>query len=193
MARSVCGGVPVGRTIHVMAERTVLLMGLRGSGKSTLGRRLAAALGRVFVDLDDVTVERLGCKTMTEVWRRVGESGFREAEAAALAEVLELDGQIIALGGGTPTAAGTHAAITDAVQQGAEVIYLRAAPETLRVRLEASDIDDRPSLTGASTLDEIETVFSQRDALYVSLATVVLNTDDLDEVAVLASLRDLTS
>ncbi len=175
-----------------MAERTVLLMGLRGSGKSTLGQRLASALSRTFVDLDDRTVARLGCKTMTEVWRRFGEAGFREAESMALVEVLEkTPGHIIALGGGTPTAPGAHSIIKNAKECGTEVIYLRAAPETLRARLEASDITDRPSLTDASTLDEIEAVFHQRDELYTSLATVVLNTDDLDELSMHSRLRDL--
>ena len=180
----------------LMAQRTVLLMGLRGSGKSTLGRRLAEALGRVFVDLDDETVARLGGETVMEVWERVGEMGFREAEAAALAEVLArevMDGQVIALGGGTPMAPGAERLIKMATDKGVSVIYLRASPDFLRARLEASDIDDRPSLTGASTLDEIEAVFDQRDALYRSLATVVLNTDDLDEMSILARLRELTA
>ena len=194
VARSDCDGVHVARTIQAMAERTVLLMGLRGSGKSTLGRRLAEMLGRVFVDLDDVTAAHLGGKTVTEVWERVGESGFREAEAEALAEVLARDvkdGQIIALGRGTPTAPGANTRIRMAVDEGVCVVYLRASPASLRTRLEASDIGDRPSLTGVSTLNEIETVFNQRDELYTSLATNVLNTDDLNEMLILAKLRDL--
>lgn len=194
VARSVYGGVRLSRMIHTMAERTVLLMGLRGSGKTTLGRWLAETLGRGFVDLDDVTVARLGGTTVTEVWRRVGESGFREAEAEVLAEVLArdvVDGQLIALGGGTPMAPGADALIKKAANAGACVVYLRASPESLRARLEASDITDRPSLTDASTLDEIEAVFDQRDELYTNLASVVLDTDDLDELSMHARLRDL--
>ncbi len=86
-------------------------MGLRASGKTTLGQMLATRLGRSFVDLDDVTAARLGCVDVPEAWSRHGPEAFRHAEADALKDVLahapshlsSSMGQIIALGGGTPT------------------------------------------------------------------------------------------
>ncbi|MCH7962234.1 MAG: hypothetical protein IIC49_07845, partial [Planctomycetes bacterium] len=94
-----------------MAERTVLLMGLRGSGKSTIGREFAAASGRTFIDLDELTLVRLGTESVAEAWARFGESAFRAAEREELDRVLRSrpSGRtIVALGGGTPTAPGAE-------------------------------------------------------------------------------------
>ncbi len=159
-------------------EANLLLIGLRGSGKTTLGRGLAHAEGRGFVDLDEVTAAFLGCDSVAEAWGRFGEAEFREAEARALSAVLNDSGRIIALGGGTPTAPGAAAAIAEAARQGRCVVaYLRCPPEVLRARLEsqgAEALTNRPSLTGAPALDEIEVVFAARDGLYRRLATWVI-------------------
>ncbi|MCC7389967.1 MAG: AAA family ATPase [Phycisphaerales bacterium] len=157
-------------------RRGLVLMGLRGSGKSTLGRLVAGRLGWPFVDLDDVTVGLLGGPGVPEVWSRVGEAGFREAEALGLAErVLGAGRQVVALGGGTPTAPGAAEMLRAAVGDGRiELVYLRGTPATLRERLEAQGAGDRPSLTGRGTLAEIESVFAARDELYRGLASRVV-------------------
>ena len=71
----------------------VILIGLRGSGKTTVGRALAARLGVSFCDLDDVTVRAMGASSVAEAWRAQGERGFREAEGRALAEALSTRSQ----------------------------------------------------------------------------------------------------
>ena len=170
--------------------RNVLLMGLRGSGKSTLGRLLAERMAIDFVDLDDLTIRRLGGATVAEVWERVGEDGFRAAEAEALADAMMTPGRIIALGGGTPTAPGASDFIHAEVKAArATAVYLRAQPQTLRTRLEQADNSDRPSLTGAGTLAEIEQMFLWRDGLYRDLAPCVIETDDMDDAGVLAAIE----
>lgn len=156
----------------------VLLIGLRGSGKSTVGPKLAAALGFDFVDLDVMTLARLGCATVEEAWRTCGVAAFREAECAALREAVGATKCVIASGGGTPTAPGATALIHErAAHGGLRVVYLRGVPETLRKRLCASDDPNRPSLMGRDPIDEIEDVFAARDALYQSLADVVIDVD----------------
>jgi len=162
-------------------QPTLVLMGLRGSGKSTLGRLTASRLGLPFVDLDEVTTSLLGEGTLAELWARLGEPAFREAEARALHESLASEGadsQVIALGGGTPIAPGAANLLRDAVgRRDIVLIYLRGTPKTLRARLAATDTAERPSLTGAGTLEEIERVFAERDGLYQKLASGVIDTE----------------
>lgn len=182
-----------------MADRepSLVLMGLRGSGKSTLGRLVAARLGLGFIDLDDVTVELLGGKSVPEVWSSVGEAGFREAEARGLAERVLAPGsarRVVALGGGTPTAPGAAELLRGAAGDGRIVlVYLRGRPETLRARLEDGGADDRPSLTGKGTLAEIEGVFAARDELYRGLATAVVEIDGESVESLTARLTGLAA
>lgn len=145
---------------------TILLIGLRGSGKSTLGRLLADHLGQAFIDLDELTLRQMGFDTVTEAWADQGEPAFREAEIAALGEAID-NGGVIALGGGTPIAPGGEELIASS---GSVSIYLRAQPALLRDRLATSLGEDRPSLTGADPLDEIERIFNDRDAKYRAIA-----------------------
>ena len=193
LARSIRDGVRPARTMHPMAERTVLLIGLRGSGKSTIGREFAAASGRTFIDLDELTLVRLGTESVAEAWARFGESAFRAAERDELDRVLRSrpSGRaVVALGGGTPTAPGADDLIRGAVASGrVSALYLRARPDTLRARLAASDHSDRPSLTGAGTLAEVEQVFNARDGLYREIASIVIETDDLDKAGVVAAIE----
>jgi shikimate kinase len=169
----------------------VILMGLRASGKSTLGRGLAAALGRPFIDLDEVTAAVMNANSAAEAIKSQGISAFRLAETQALKQVLGMDvAQIVALGGGTPTAPGAAEELHAAMREGkAQIVYLRAQPATLQARLRQSDPAMRPSLTGASVVDEVPALFAQRDELYQQLAWKTLNIDTMDEPQALAALR----
>lgn len=144
-------------------DRHILLAGLRGSGKSTLGRMLADRLGVSHVDLDDRTAVLLGKDSCAQALNELGEPAFREGELEALAEVLDEPARVVSLGGGTPTAPGTPEIIRNA---GAMVIYLRLTPEALTERLRKSDLASRPSLTGQGVIEEISTLFIERDPLY---------------------------
>lgn len=155
----------------------LLLIGLRASGKSTLGRLIAARLARPFIDLDDRTAARLGEPSPAAALGRHGEPAFRAAEFAALRETLSGGGQVVALGGGTPTAPGAADMLECERAAGrAVIVYLHAAPDVLRARLAATDVASRPSLTGRGTLEEIEALYAGRDGLYRRLADVVIDT-----------------
>ena len=151
-------------------RRHLVLMGLRASGKSTLGAAAATALGAPFVDLDDRTRALLGQPTVRDAFTIAGEQAFREAESAALRTALTESPQVIALGGGTPTAPGAAAAIEAARRSGlALVVFLDPPLELLAQRLAAHE-GDRPSLTGRGVVAEIEEVARVRRPLYAALA-----------------------
>jgi len=160
-----------------MTRPIVALMGLRASGKTTLGRALAERLERPFIDLDDRTLALLGDETIADAFRRAGEPAFRRAEAEALAAALTEAPCVLALGGGTPTAPGAESALRDAqARRDLLLCYLACHPATLRARLEAAGGAgaNRPSLTGDDPLDEIERVHTARDGAYRALADVVV-------------------
>ena len=156
----------------------ILLIGLRCSGKSTLGAALSTRSGKAFVDLDDVTPRMMGVAGVAEAFARFGEAEFRRAEGKALRTVLATDHQVIALGGGTPTAPGVAELIRDVRASGAAVvIYLRGSAETLRARLAVSTRAHRPSLTGADPVDEVNALLRARDGAYSEIADYIIEID----------------
>jgi shikimate kinase len=154
---------------------TVVLMGLRGSGKSTIAPRLALELagpaGRA-VDLDDVTAAMLNTPSAAHAAKTLGWPKFRAGEFSALQDCLAKPYAVIALGGGTPTHEPSRQALENALRSGSIALaYLHASPALLADRLAATDLATRPSLTGQGVLEEIEQVYKDRDPLYRKLAS----------------------
>jgi shikimate kinase len=116
----------------------VVLTGFMGSGKSTLGARLAASLGWDFVDLDN-EIERREGRTVPQIFAESGENKFREVETAALRAVLPREHVVIALGGGAPEEAANRTLLMEAKRTA--VVYLAGDFETLvaRCRVQAAD------------------------------------------------------
>lgn len=102
--------------------RRIALTGFMGSGKSTVGPKLAARLGWAFIDADDYLEAEAGC-TIAELFARFGEAAFREREKAAIARLADDDNLVLALGGG-------------AIETAANRDLLLASPDTLLVHLE---------------------------------------------------------
>jgi shikimate kinase len=155
------------------ASRNILLMGARGSGKTTVGRALSLRLDFPFVDLDDVVLARFEEASVTEVWKHRGEAAWRRAEAEMLESTLAETGQVVGLGGGTPMIEAC-ASLIEAERAAGRVwtAYLACSAEVLAGRLRAAR-GDRPSLTGGDPADEIVTVVIARDATYRRLADFV--------------------
>ncbi|MGB1124846.1 MAG: shikimate kinase [Phycisphaeraceae bacterium] len=154
----------------------IVLLGYRGSGKTSIGKQLANELWKDFVDLDDATRKKFGGLTIAEIWEQQGEEAFRKAESDAAAELLAKDDQVIALGGGTLTTEAGKAAVLSA--ENATRIYLSCSPDVLAGRIagDATTASERPSLTGDTDPSaEVEQVLAQRDPVYREVADIVFD------------------
>lgn len=147
----------------------IALTGFMGSGKTTVGRIVADALGCPFIDLDDVIVKKAG-RSIPEIFAAQGESGFRKLEKAALEKtVARYAGTtaVLALGGGTVTVPGA----VELLQEKTLCIYLQASLETILKNLEGNR-EGRP-LVGEGLQERL----AAREPLYQKAAHVVLDTD----------------
>ncbi len=161
-------------------ERTpgISLIGLRGSGKTTVGERLARALDRDFIDLD-LLITLSERRSIRSIFDESGESDFRDIEENALSTLIEhAPGSIVATGGGAILRASNRSRLR---RHGA-IVWLSTGIDTIRRRLKAHgvEVDDRPPLTPLGTLDELEAILAERAPLYQELADFTVATDDLD-------------
>lgn len=149
---------------------SVVLIGYRGSGKTTTGRKLADRLWQPFVDTDDLVTRKAG-KSIKEIFEQDGEAAFRELEAEALREAMQGADHVIALGGGAVEREDNRDALK---ASGHKVVYLKCEPDELLKRINADPYtaDTRPALTGAGGgLDEIKAVLERREPIYRSVMT----------------------
>jgi shikimate kinase len=155
--------------------RGLVLIGYRGTGKSTVGRILAERSGRRFADSDREIEARSG-RSIRVIFAESGEPAFRDWEERTLAELIaEAPGAILATGGGAVLREANRRRLRDF----GFVAWLTAEPAELARRLEAdrAGLTDRPALTAAGTLDEIARVLADRTPLYRGLADAVIPTD----------------
>jgi shikimate kinase len=135
------------------------LVGMMGTGKSAVGRPLAAALGYRFLDAD-TSVERVAGRSIPELFAQVGEPGFRDLETAVLGQIASWHSLVVATGGGVVTRPENWGHM----QQGV-VVWLDAPPELLLRRL-AADPSPRPLLQTADPESQLSSLLSQRQRLY---------------------------
>lgn len=161
-------------------ERHLVLIGLMGAGKTSVGERCAARLGRAFVDTDDLIRTNAGM-SIPEIFEREGESGFRARERAAITDaVASPEPLVIACGGGAMVDAENRRA----VGHDGFVVWLDAAPEVLAARVENDGIGSRPLLAGSSTTATLARLAGDRAVAYSAAADVVVPTEDRDIEAV---------
>src|SRR5262245_38294162 len=110
---------------------STVLIGYRGSGKSTIGHKLADRLWQKLVDTDDLIVAKAG-KSIAQIFAEHGEPHFRDLETSVVREVAALQDHVIALGGGAPMREENRKAIKEA---GHRVIYLKCDPAELHKRI----------------------------------------------------------
>lgn len=163
----------------------VILIGMRGVGKTTTGTALADILDQDFVDLDQEIIRMEG-KSVPEIVEAEGWEGFRKKEQQALHTYIEKDDLVLATGGGILMYFDNAEQLKD---QG-EIILLTASPETMAKRIGDSD---RPSLTGKSITEELSEIWKEREETYHNYANHIVDTEGKtpEEVAREISLRCL--
>jgi len=145
----------------------IFLIGMMGSGKTTLGRRLAKESKLEFVDLDREIERRTGVSVAT-IFEIEGEAGFRFRETQLLSEISHLDGFVVATGGGTVLSPANRARLF--ASNG--VVYLHAPANLLYAR--TRNDRSRPLLQVADPLGRIRQLVEQRDPLYREVADVIV-------------------
>jgi shikimate kinase len=147
----------------------IALVGLPGSGKSTIGRQLARRLGLVSIDTDHVIEHRLGC-SIREYFEREGEESFRDIEESVIDELTQTHNGVLSTGGGSVL----RPANREHLHARCHVVYLRSSPEEIFRRLR-HDMQ-RPLLQVDDPLTRLRDLYAIRDPLYRETAHFVVET-----------------
>src|SRR5688572_247824 len=156
---------------------SIVLIGYRGCGKTSVGRKLADRLWQPFVDTDDLVVKKAG-KNIKEIFEQDGEERFRQIEAEVIKDVAKLQEHVVALGGGGATRQENVKVLRDA---GHKLIYLRCEPAELYKRIQADPNSPltRPNLTAQGGVEEIQAVMAEREPAYRAAAQAELDVTHL--------------
>lgn len=147
----------------------IALIGLPGSGKTTVGRQLARRLQLPFVDSDHEIEQRLGC-SIRAFFEREGEERFRDVEAAVIDELTAAGPMVLSTGGGAVLRAENRRCL----KARGKVFYLRSTPEDVFRRLRHDR--NRPLLQVADPLQRLRELYAVRDPLYREVAHFVIET-----------------
>ena len=150
-------------------KNQICLIGLPGSGKSTVGRHLARRLQLPLHDSDQVIEQRLGC-SIREYFEREGEQRFRDLEAEVIDELTRLPSAVISTGGGAVLRPENR----QRLHERGQVVYLRSHPEELYRRLRHDQ--KRPLLQVVDPLQRLRDLYAERDPLYREAAHYVIET-----------------
>jgi shikimate kinase len=153
-----------------LRTRTIALVGLMGAGKSSVGRRLAAALDLPFRDTD-TEVETAAGRSVNEIFADLGETAFREGERRVIARLLDEPPHVLATGGGAFMSEETRRLI----KAKAISVWLKSDLQVLARRLARKD--NRPLLRGKDVLAVLTDLSAQRDPVY-ALADLTVETGE---------------
>jgi len=156
---------PESAVVRALGNRSIVLVGMMGAGKSSIGRRLAARLGIPFIDAD-AEIESAAGMTIPEIFDKHGEPYFRAGEARVIARLLDNGPQVLATGGGSLMDAQTRALIGE---KGVS-IWLRADIDVLLKRTKRRN--DRP------LAEKIKDLLPMREPLYAQADIVVQSRDE---------------
>ena len=172
---------PAGPVLTALDGRSIVLVGMMGVGKSSVGRRLAVRLSIPFVDADSV-IETAAKMTIPEIFARHGEPYFRSGEARVIARLLEGGPQVLATGGGAFMNADTRALIK---QKGVSV-WLHADLDVL-LRRTSKRRSDRPLLQTDDPSETLRALLAEREPVY-ALADLTVQSRDVPHEAIVADV-----
>ena len=154
----------------------LLLIGYRGTGKSTVARLVAQRLGWPWLDAD-VELERRAAKSIAAIFAEDGEPKFRALESQVLAELVQADRHVLALVGGVVLQLQNR----EVIKRAGPVVCLTAHPETIldRISADPTTAERRPNLTSGG-LEEIRELLANREPLYRECASAAVDTSGRD-------------
>lgn len=161
----------------------LILVGMMGSGKTTMGRLLARHLGKVFVDSDEEIIKRTGV-TIPHIFDVEGEPGFRLREITALRNLVERDNMVLATGGGAVLDEQNRTML----QQNGIVIYLKASVHDLWQRTRHDR--NRPLLQTGNPHARLTELFQQRDPLYRQVSDIIAQSGKQSAQALMLQLAE---
>jgi shikimate kinase len=164
----------------------LFLIGMMGSGKSTLGRQLARVLRKRFIDADAEIEAQMGV-TIATVFEVEGEECFRDREEAVLKRICQEEGVVLATGGGAVIRADNRRLL----RENGTVVYLHAEPQTLWNRTKSSR--HRPLLRTEDPRATLEVLYAARDPLYREAAHLVVNAERTHTAQLLSALSQFNS
>lgn len=162
--------------------KSIVLVGMMGAGKSTIGLRLAKRLHMPFVDTDNLVQEKVGC-SIKEMMKYVGEDFFRKKEREVLTETLNNEPMIISTGGGT----FIHEDNRELISQKAISIWLKADFDVLLERV--SRRNTRPALEEGNKEDIVRKMIAERDPIYAK-ADISVNSDNGSHMIIVETIID---
>ncbi len=149
----------------------IVLVGMRGSGKTAVGKILAKRLGRELVEMDELIVQKAGM-TIPEIVAQHGWEGFRDLEEEVVAGVVKRDNIVIATGGGVVVKEQNVARL----KANSLVVWLTAGVDTLLQRI--GDDESRPLLKGKNRREDMEITLAERQPLYQKAADITIDTEN---------------
>jgi shikimate kinase len=157
---------------------SIILLGYRGCGKTTIGKRMANRLWQDFVDTDEMVAKGAG-KTIRQIFEQDGEQRFRDLEVEAVKQACARNDIVIALGGGAVLREENRALLKDSSHKR---LYLACSPEELlkRINSDPSSATTRPHLTAhGGGIEEIRQLVAEREPLYREVKTAELDVSNL--------------
>lgn len=170
-------GIDVKRVREALGSRTIVLVGLMGAGKSSIGRRLAHRLGLPFVDAD-TEIEKAADLTIPEIFEKHGEPYFRAGEVRVVARILESGPQVLATGGGAYMNPETRARIRE---RGIS-LWLKAELDVLMKRVKRRG--DRPLLKADDPQAVLKRLMDERYPVYAEADLTVVSREASHEEVV---------